>query len=200
MTRDDFIQQYWSYYTMLERNCKEISRYVDFRTSNYNTCSNEIIGQLLDVGAEFDNFCKTVCSIENEERPNITDYANWMLDNIRGIRNVRIKVSGSDLEIMPFKNWNRNKAGDLYWWQAYNNVKHNRIESYAEGNLKNLLSALAALYFLEMYLVKRIAKESGKPNALDVPPNSSFMFRIEGWKTAFSVIGHNYYTDYDPNI
>jgi len=185
---------------MLERNCKEISRYVDFRTSNYNTCSNEIIGQLLDVGAEFDNFCKTVCSLDNEERPNITDYANWMLDNIRGIRNVRIKVSGSDLVIMPFKNWNRNKAGDLYWWQAYNNVKHNRIESYAEGNLKNLLSALAALYFLEMYLVKRIAKESGKPNALDVPTSASLMFRIEGWKTAFSVIGHNYYTDYDPNI
>ena len=200
MTRDDFIQKYWSYYSMLERNCKEISRYVDFREENYSTCSNEIIGQLLDVGAEFDHMCKTVCGMLDEERTNVSDYANWLIDNVRGIRNVKIKVVGNNLVLAPFKNWNRKKAGDLYWWKAYNNVKHNRTESYVEGNLKNLLSALAALYYLEMYLVKRIANESGNPRAIDVPSNASFMFRIEEWKTRFSVIGHNYYIDFDETM
>ncbi|MBR4879997.1 MAG: hypothetical protein IKU13_09250, partial [Clostridia bacterium] len=71
---------------------------------------------------------------------------------------------------------------------------------YVEGNLKNLLSALAALYYLEMYLVKRIANESGNPRAIDVPSNASFMFRIEEWKTKFSVIGHNYYIDFDETM
>lgn len=34
------------------------------------------------------------------------------------------------------------------WWVSYNNVKHHRLDSYAEANLGNVLQALSGLFVL----------------------------------------------------
>lgn len=43
----------------------------------------------------------------------------------------------------PFANWCFN--GDLTWYQAYNKSKHDRILSFHEANLENLLDAFSGL-------------------------------------------------------
>ncbi|MGN0575580.1 MAG: hypothetical protein ACI4J2_06055, partial [Ruminococcus sp.] len=48
------------------------------------------------------------------------------------------------------------------WWNAYNKVKHKRVQSDADGlnykkaNLENLANAFAALYLLEFEFMKDI--------------------------------------------
>ncbi|MCC8068637.1 MAG: hypothetical protein LIO71_02600 [Ruminococcus sp.] len=37
------------------------------------------------------------------------------------------------------------------WKKAYNNIKHDRLATLKSGNIKNLLSAMAALYLLNLY-------------------------------------------------
>ena len=200
MDRTQFLRRYWSYYTKLEQDCMMLSRYIDFRDSNFSTCSDEIIGQLLNVGAEFDFFCKIVCSIDPGKRANIQDYAAYLIRNIGNLLQVTVHIQGTSIDLHPFDAWNMTAPSDLFWWSAYNNVKHNREGHYEEGNLKNLLNALAALYFLEMYFVRDIAQKTGDDHSLDVPMNTSQLFRIVGWKTKFSIIGYNHYTDYEEGM
>ena len=198
MDRTKFLQRYWSYYSRLEQDCVGLSRYIDFRNCNLSTCSNEIIGQMLNVGAEFDYFCKIACSLDPNGRFNIANYAKYLLSNIENLQKIKVHIQGTTLDVTPFAGWDIDNAGKLSWWAAYNNVKHNREDHYEEGSLNNLLNALAALYFLEMYYVRDIAQKSGNIHALDVPTTVSQLFRIIGWTTRFSIIGNNLYVDYDP--
>ena len=64
-------------------------------------------------------------------------------------------------EFFPFKEWNV-PNGSLTWYNAYNNVKHRRIEHFAEANLENAIRAvlgyavfLVAQYGCENSLWKR---------------------------------------------
>ena len=200
MDRTIFLQRYWNYYSKLEQDCVSLSQYVEFRESNFNTCSNVLIGQMLNVGAEFDHFCKIVCGLDTNKRPNIADYAEYLLSKIENLNEIRVHVQGTSIELFPFKDWSKSTAGQLFWWDAYNKVKHNREEYYEQGNLENLLNALAALYFLEMYYVRDIAQKSKHPDAIDLPMSASQLFRIVGWVTRFSFIGYNTYTDYEPDF
>ena len=200
MDRTQFLKRYWSYYSKLEQDCIGLSRYIEFRDCNLATCSNEIIGQLLNVGAEFDHFCKIVCSLEPNGRFNIKDYATSLLGGIKDLRQIKVHVQGTSLDLLPFDNWTVETASLLSWWTAYNEVKHNREENYEKGNLQNLLNALAALYFLEMYYVRDLVQKTGNTRALDVPVTASWLFRIVGWRTRFSIIGYNLYVDYEPDF
>lgn len=200
VNRIDFLQKYWNYYVHLENDCLQLAQYIEFCSVNYNTCSNAIIAQLLNVGAEFDHFCKVVCGIAAYDRypyPNISDYAAHLLNEIPDLKNVKVHLQGYPDDLYPFKNWNPKKASKLFWWKAYTNIKHDRTANYTMGNLYNLLNALAALYYLEMYYCKKIAEESTQENAIDVPVSASRLFRIVPWKTNYVIIGHNLYTDYE---
>ena len=46
----------------------------------------------------------------------------------------------------PFQSWAT--GGSLAWYQAYNDVKHNRWQNFPLANLKNLLDAISGLLCL----------------------------------------------------
>lgn len=49
-----------------------------------------------------------------------------------------------DLEVYsPFSEWEKNS--ELSWYNAYNNVKHNREDKFPDANLKNAINAIMAL-------------------------------------------------------
>lgn len=52
----------------------------------------------------------------------------------------------SNCRMKPFENWATNQS--LEWYQAYNKSKHDRLNSFSEANLKNLLSAFSGLFVL----------------------------------------------------
>ena len=197
MDRTMYLQRYWNYYSKLENDCISLSQYVEFRNSNFSTCSNIIISQLLSAGAEFDHLCKIVCGLENHTHPNITNYATYLLSNVKDLLQIKVHVQGTLIDLLPFDSWDASKPKKLFWWEAYNNVKHNREQYYEAGNLYNLLSALSALYFLEMYYVRDIAIKSNCCHALDVPIEPSRLFRIIDWKTKYIVANYNFYIDYE---
>ena len=49
-----------------------------------------------------------------------------------------------DLDVYyPFSEWEKNS--ELSWYNAYNNVKHNREDKFPDANLKNAINAIMAL-------------------------------------------------------
>ena len=55
------------------------------------------------------------------------------------------------------------------------------MAKYKNGNLKNVLYALSALYILESYKIKDIANKTNEN--LDIPEIDSKVFRLKNLKT-----------------
>ena len=200
MDSEKFNSIFWNYYSMLEDNVVNLSRYVDIRKSNFKTCSNEIISQLLNVGSEIDVICKEICTIDENARKEMKTYSKWFINNFDDIDSVKIFVRNTDLILQPFEGWKKTKSEELPWWKAYNSVKHDRSNNFEQGNLKNLINSLGALYFFEMFYIKKLDNEKGTSAHIDVPKTPSKLFKIDKWVTKFSVIGYNFYIDYEPGI
>lgn len=195
-----FSQRYWNYYLVLEKELKEIVEFVSLRKENLETSSNRITSLLLNVGAEFDFLCKQVCGFSPDSRKNIADYAKTLLKQNKDLQKTEITVLDSELSISPFKNWDKRHASDLFWWEAYTAVKHNRIDNATKGSLENLVNAMGALYYLEMYYIKKLADKEDNPEVIDVPISRSEFFKIKGWVTRYMCIGYNTYIDYEPEL
>lgn len=194
MTRNEFLTQYWRYYLSLEKDFIQLTRYVGLYEENFNVFSDEIHKQLISVGVEFENISKRICeilSINLPARANITHFNQW-------IPQEEIKVitiySLSQFILLPFKIENVDTLWK--WWNNYNSIKHNRLFNYKEVTFKNLLDALAALFYAEMFLIKEIGQRN---NEVDVPDEYSKLFQIENWNVKHQTIqiGDNVATEED---
>ena len=185
MTRNELIRKYWRYYRMLEGKFRETTNYVEIDTSNFPTYSNEYAMLLQSIGAELDNVFKVYCGFNPMDRKNITDYANYILTEYPAIVSDEIGVRGTDVKIIPYQGWTATAAAQsLVWWQAFDNVKHNRNGYFVEANQGNVLKTLAALYILEMKLFTK-AKKATNPAELsdwDIPDEDSRVFLYPKWK------------------
>lgn len=176
MTRDEFEKICWRYYLVLENAFDDVLNYVELDERNYTTFSYEFIRQIQTIGAEIDSVFKVICGFGSGERKNSADYYPIILGNYPDIKTRSVSIRG--LTITPFENWDSQSATkSLFWYKAYNDIKHGRAGGFESANLKNVLYALAGLFLLEMYYFRTISGE----NEPDVPVKKSKIFSIVGW-------------------
>jgi len=70
----------------------------------------------------------------------------------------------------PFKNWTKWDK-EKNWWNAYNLVKHNGYKFREQGNLQNVIEALAALFLLNC-LHEKVKFKVLKQNHEEITPNN----------------------------
>lgn len=65
------------------------------------------------------------------------------------------------------------------WWVSHNNVKHHRLDSYAEANLWNVLQALSGLFILLSCLYRYEYEHNAEeaPRYLPAPQRLAFSSR-----------------------
>ncbi len=161
MTRKELTRNYWRYYRMLEDKFRETIDYVEISSTNFSTYSNEFAMLLQSIGSELDNVFKVYCGFNSTERKNITDYANFILNEYPAIVKDEIRIADTDVIVVPFQGWTAIAAAQsLSWWQAFNDIKHNRYGYFHEANQGNVLNTLAALYILEMKMFTKATKEN----------------------------------------
>ena len=108
MTTNELIQKHWNYYLMLEQKLLETRNYVEFRTENYNTSSNDFGLLIISIGAELDNFLKTYCEVSEEDRNsprvNMGTYCDYLSNHYPQIARETITVLDTDPSIVltPF--------------------------------------------------------------------------------------------------
>ena len=211
MNREEFCKYHWEYYLVLEKDFLETERYVSFELGDnylYNqksstdlgnslTFSNEYIKQYQTICSEVDVIMKSICrELGDTSANNMNGYTPTILQNWSNIKLQKVRMG--EIELQPFLNWEQlpnYKSPD--WWTPYNKVKHKRIDSYREANLKNVINALAGLFILENYFVKFIAD---RDNDKDVPNDISQIFEMVNYSTREKVIGRDIYVATEADI
>lgn len=207
VTRDEFLQRYWKYYLMLEKDFLETERYLTIDELNFQAFSNEYIKQYQAICSEIDviakSFCKQLDSTFSGN--NIDAYCKVILDNNEDFSNRVVNVRNRNIRLVPWGNWHystetrenetfRIVAHNPDWWKKYNKIKHNRttintetqLPYYKLANQKNTLYSLAALFQLELYYY-RLLHQVLFANEPDMPPRSK-LFEIENWNNSWVVL------------
>lgn len=187
MTIAEFKKNYINHYLLLEKDFQLTTEYVTISEDKYNTYSVSYLKLLLTIGSEIDVMLEFLGKLyDPTTKETGFGYSKILLKNEPDIRSLEIKLRNEELLIKP---WVGTTIPE--WWTAYNEIKHNRYESatkfdssrkyYQYANLKNVISALAALLSLELYAYRIIATQNNEK--LFVPTiRSIFTVQNSYWK------------------
>ena len=217
IVRDEFLQRYWNYYLLLEKDFLDIEQYLTIDEVNFCAFSNEYIKQYQAICSEIDVISKSYCrEIANRfNGSNINTYCKCIIDNNTDFSNRVIKLNNKNFKITPWKDWTYTEetqqngnvkisANNPDWWQKYNKIKYcrttinneTRLPYYKLANQKNVLNALAALFQLEMYYY-RLLRQNHFTTEPDMPYPLSQIFQIENWGNRWQMIGADFAIELD---
>lgn len=188
MKREEFYKNYWRYYCMLEKKFLTTVDFVEIDEKNFCCYSNEYALLLQSIGAELDNIFKLYCDFDLTKRKTILNYANTLLNDTPEITKQIVKVAGTDIELVPFKEWTiESPSKSLKWWVAFTNIKHNRNGNFVDAKQENVINILSALFILENMCLRKFAKV-GTDGVLvepDAPDEPSKLFSLVDWNYRF---------------
>lgn len=164
MNKEEFIKVYWKQYNLLEKEFIDTDNYVSIDKINYDTYSVRYLNLLLTICSEMDSLAGEVCKLNGDENPQgFRNRLNVIMKHYPYIMRYRIDMQFPwDIkDITPLVKFGETRSE---WWQAYNDVKHQRMEinekskkpNYTKANLKNVLFAMAALYIIELTLYENL--------------------------------------------
>jgi len=142
---------HWNYFLSLEQEVIALSRYIEICDKNSSTYSIELMKLLFSASSEVDVIAKIICKRINKKSKakNIYHYRLAITKEFPKLSIQEVSMPLYGMELKPWSNWSQSKTPK--WWDAYNNVKHERNNYYHEANLKNTLNAIAALYVMLLY-------------------------------------------------
>lgn len=148
----------WQYYLALESDFIKTIRFVeldsDVTNDNYKAYSIEYSKMLLLIGPEFESVANSL--IKHKEPTlkigDISDIKYGLLKHFPKICKNQIRIPKYKITFLPFKDWDN--GGVLSWWSDYNSLKHNRLKSFKEANLKNVLNSMGCLLIVLVYLYR----------------------------------------------
>lgn len=163
MDRDEFLKVYWKQYRLLERDLIQTDDYVSIEKDNYNTFSSQYTKLLLTTCSEMDSIAELLCGMYEDKVPfGIKNKLDVLIEEYPNLKKYRVNMKYPfDIKnIAPMVKFDDSVSD---WWQAYNDIKHRRMErneagryNYTKANLKNVLYAMAALYISNRKLYDRL--------------------------------------------
>lgn len=184
--------QFWLHYISLEKSIGDISEYIAIHEDNYQTYSFKNMQLYFAVCSEIDSIFKHIRANigndvdkpkKNSDNPNIVQHKDMINKYFSKIKKTKVvlDISGFDLEFQPFgvlfdsyQTKQASRQAGTYeekdyqgWWEDYNAVKHQRLESFRKANLNNLLNSLSALHILNLIYVITLRPESEWINNYD---------------------------------
>jgi len=156
----------WNYFLKLESDFYATARYLGASKTNDTTCSIEFAQQLVCINTECEAILKKICKRIDSKNPaaNMGHYKRTLLQKFPKIYNEAIRIDAFGRTIQPFVGWNLTH-GRLDWWNAFQDVKHQRENNIEKANLINTLNALSALMILERHLYELFARDESNPLA-----------------------------------
>lgn len=170
-------QIHWDYFILLEEDVIRILHYIEPTEANYGAYGAELVKVYLSICSEIDVAFKDLNHLVRRY-----ESADWgTVNNISGARKMVharfsqqfrfswIAIGTSGIVVNPWSSWwaddGTESAMNPEWWVSYNNVKHHRLDSYAEANLWNVLQALSGLFIL----ISRLYRYEYEHNAEEAP-------------------------------
>ncbi|MBO7618394.1 MAG: hypothetical protein J6T22_14505 [Bacteroidales bacterium] len=123
---------------------EHLFEYIEPHSSNENVFSHRIYELLLRTCTEVESCCKGILLANGAAAGSMSDYKK--LEQSSHLSGYTVHYSNwlpTKYMTRPFANWAI--GGKLPWYEAYNNVKHNRWKNFSSASLKNLLDAISGL-------------------------------------------------------
>lgn len=166
MTEEEF-RTIWLYFCSLSDQLNNTTNFVDHSVDSNNKMynaeafSHEFVKLIMLASSEFEVIGKELCinsGISINKNDNILVFSKAILNAYPKIVNTVIHTSYTSF--MPLKDWkitlqngNEQVLG-IDWWQAHNDLKHGRSNSYHKATLVNCVYSMGALMVLELYLAR----------------------------------------------
>ena len=189
---------YWNVYRNLEKELLNLAEYIHIDDRQLDIYSMKIADLIIRCAVETEAISKELYFREGGTEPNNNDlyydticlaYLNdkWQLDKkVVMISSPEVYLEEEDnLVLKPLYKANKRGTSSSKWQRAYQALKHNRSESLKKhATLRNLISALAALYILNLYYKDNVYELNGSSNVevLDAGFGSIlFSVKIHPW-------------------
>lgn len=150
-------------FLILQEDIKSLFEYIEPADINLKTYSHKIHGLLIRTCIEIEANFKAILreniytptyrsgskvgQLRNEEFWNINDYIK--INKTHHLDNYFVKFPfwrGDQNRYQPFFSWQSNSS--LFWYQAYNETKHDKNDKFELANFENLITAFAGLFIL----------------------------------------------------
>ena len=160
---------YWPVYKNLEEETLQLTKYINFDDNQMRVYSMHIADLIMRIVVEIESISKELYKANGgpdvfDDKGDIrdlyfdTDCIKY-LNTQWNICEREIIVSCASFNfykpdnkiIKPLHNANKRGTSSSKWNKAYQAVKHDRRNNLYKGNIENLISALGALYILNIY-------------------------------------------------
>lgn len=203
---------YWSVYKNIEREVIELSNQIHFDDSQLSVYSVKISELLIRCSVEIEAISKELYFSLGAQQPATGQDLYFDTDCLQLLEDTwllskkTVMVSASNMYfaiaenkvLKPLLKASKRGTSAAKWKQAYQAVKHNRSQSLKDGNIKNLLHALAALFMLNIYLKDEVYDLKKSHNTDSFPLNLGsdiFSVKIHNWASYDGE--HNYHKKED---
>lgn len=134
---------------MILRDLNMLYEYIEPSDDNLGVYSHRIYELLLRTATEFEANCKGILKANGYSKPE----NEWCVkDYFKISRAARLNEYSLTFErwetphkFKPFIEWNPSRREPLTWYDAYNDVKHDRYGNFKKARLEFLMNALAGL-------------------------------------------------------
>ncbi|GBR36408.1 hypothetical protein [Gluconobacter kondonii] len=135
---------------------ENIFRFIEPNYQNLNTFSHKLREILIIACTEVECIMRMICddNVEKEDIPRNNFYKTEHYFNLKeamklGEWSLTLKNYSGLQPLKPFELWlEENPTKSLFWYDAYNKVKHHREENIREATLLNVLNAVSAIHIL----------------------------------------------------
>ena len=169
MDKYEYIQ-HWNYFCSLAKRLDETKDYVfhggdesDPTNSHFihGNVYSDIFKQIIILSAsEFELISKVLCNTFGETAKDIIDISRIILFHFPKLPETEVYTafySGAPLQEWRYCPDNKGKKVEgLKWWDGYNALKHNEVDSYKQATLENAILAESALYVVNLYLMRQL--------------------------------------------
>ena len=140
---------------------RKICEYIDPCDCNLATYSHRIYELFIRTCTEIESNFKSILKangysskkngkIKKDNDWNIEDYKK--LEAILKLSDYKVLINfwdnGRGRVVAPYQNWAKGKSGKLVWYSFYNEVKHNREDSFYLASIENLIYAICGLFVI----------------------------------------------------
>ncbi|MBI5209539.1 MAG: hypothetical protein HY927_06135 [Elusimicrobia bacterium] len=168
-------KQYWPIYERLEAELSDLTFKIALTDAQLSTYSTTLAELLLRCGSEAENLAKALV-VENNLAPanrlsriNFPSLGDLLCPTLKLHTKIVIviwpfqELTQSNLSQTPFAAWSpTGNSSNPPWYTAYNDVKHDRAANKAKGTLGNVLTAVAGLFILNLWLRKADIESRGE--------------------------------------
>jgi hypothetical protein len=140
-------------YISIEKQLMDFLAVVPLEPQHLNVWSPQLVSLILDTSSQIDSLLRyyTVKKEGNlyiEHAKNNVNIVKHFKRHGEMLSKQWVVCWGSDgYLIQPFKEWSGNdEYAPLFWWDAYNKIKHDRISNMNKGTLHVAMNCVSALF------------------------------------------------------